>query len=149
MLLKILFGLMINSNAGYEVEVNTYTAHYFEPCEVADRFSNKKLDCGKGITNPIIGIKNINTRIFVGQNSVGSSMAGMTFSKKNFVLGGYVQDIKEFNLRGITPITVTKINTVGLTPIIGYELATKLYANYKIFSIITPVFATVGLGYRF
>lgn len=149
MLLKILLGLITNSYAGYEVELNAYTAHYFEPCNVADRFSNKVLDCGKGITNPIVGVKKDKTRLFVGKNSVGSFMSGLTYNKNNIVLGGYMQDIKEFDLRGIKSITIAKVDTIGLTPIIGYELGVKLYGNYKVFSIITPAFATVGIGYKF
>lgn len=138
--------------AGYDLEYNMLTLHYFESCEVASGFENKSFDCGKAIRNPLIALKDRRTGIrgLFGSNSVGSWMAGFTTTaeRPSFLIGAYLQDVTEFRKRGIVPITLLTDGNIALTPIIGYEASLRFY-GYKVFSIITPVLATVGVGYEF
>lgn len=145
-LLLILFFPMISH--GLELEYNVHTYHFFESCDVAANFSNKATDCGKGISNPIIGIKDGGLRGFVGQNSVGSTLLGITYTKEFLVVGAYLQDTLEFTRRNIAPVGLQISPATMLTPIIGFEFEAKIEKG-KVFTIITPILLTVGLGYDF
>lgn len=136
--------------ANYDIEYNLYTLHYFESCSIAGKFENKVADCGKIINNPIIALKNNATgfRGLVGLNSVGSPLLGLTYSKTYFIIGAYLQDIKEFQQKELVPVTIMDNESIGLTPIIGIEESIKIN-DYKIFTIITPVLAVVGIGKTF
>lgn len=146
-----LFSLMTATSiaqARYEFEYNLLTSHYFEGCELANQFENKVADCGKMISNPILGIKNSlnGTRAFMGANSVNGPMIGMskTFTT-GIVMGLYLQDISSFERKNVIPFTVAKSGDVGLTPIIGYELEYSSH-HFKVFTIVTPILLTLGIG---
>lgn len=145
----ILFGSTAHAN--YDLEYNVTTVHFFETCDIASRFENRSFACGKGITNPIIGLKHRETgfRGFVGLNSVGSGMFGATKTfNGGMVIGAYLQDITEFKKRKIKPLCFDDSEDTCLTPIIGYEMQLNI-KKYKLFTILTPALATVGLGYKF
>lgn len=148
------------SHAKYALEYNLLTSHLFNTCSLGNRYENQVADCGKIINNKLIGFSNslgddLQGRVFIGENSVGSWMFGGSYTyignKEGFdygpVLGGYIQDTREFKTRRI--MVAGDINGyVGLKMIIGGEAQYKV-DNYKIFVIVTPVVATLGIGFDF
>lgn len=139
------------AHAKRDLELNLSTYHYFESCVAGERLSNKAYDCGKGITNPILGLYDYESklRIFMGANSVGAIMTGVTTDYNNFVLGAYIQDVSEFKRRRIDPFTIATYGDAGLTPIVGYNLTFRPFHDKmtKVFTIVTPILATVGIGF--
>lgn len=142
------------------LEMNLLTEHFFLPCELSERFSNKVGDCGNLINNKLIGINedlgdSLSFRGFLGENSVGSLMLGGMFSNVSFkggfdygpVLGVYLQDGKEFKRRNIKIFGISQ-GDIDLIPIIGAEFQYKI-KDYKLFTVVTPVLATLGLGFDF
>ena len=76
-------------------------------------------------------------------------MIGLSKTFRNKIVTGlYAQDISEFQKRYIIPFTIAHSGNVGFTPIIGYELEYSK-DKYKIFTILTPILATVGIGVSF
>jgi hypothetical protein len=144
-ILALLFPLISH---GAELEYNLLTSHFFDSCDVAVSFENKIGDCGKVISNPILGIKSGGLRGFVGQNSVGSPLLGTTYTKEFLVVGAYLQDTVAFKRRNIAPVGFELSPSVILTPIMGFEFEAKIEKT-KVFTIITPILLTVGLGYDF
>lgn len=151
-LILVLLNSFSYAQTKYDFEYNLTTLHFFETCGLAQKFANKSYACGKGVNNPIFAIKDKSTgnRFFAGANSVGSAMAGFSYTDEEFgfVFGAYLQDVSEFEKRDILPVTFARLGTVGLTPITGYELDFKTN-SYKVFSIITPILLTVGVGFSF
>jgi len=133
---------------GVTLEYNLHTYHYFESCEVAENFANKVSNCGKGISNPILGIKGKYFRGFIGSNSVGSPLLGVTYTREFAVMGAYLQDTLEFKRRNIGPVGFEIGKDIMLTPIMGIELDGRI-RKAKVFTIVTPILLTVGIGYDF
>lgn len=147
--LLILFVLFSCKAYSLDLEFNMFTQHYFENCVTSERFENKVSDCGRGISNPIIGLKGKHWRGFVGQNSVGSPMVGVSHTNAyNILLGAYLQDVKEFKKRDLMPVAFYEKNDIALTPIFGYDLNIR-YKKVKVFTIITPILFTTGVGFSF
>jgi len=133
---------------GIEIEYNLYTQHYFEDCETASKFANKVADCGRGISNPMIGVKKNKYRILFGKQSAGGPMLGFTYTDSFVVMGAYAQDIKSFEKRGLMPIGIPVNDNLMITPIMGIELDKK-YKKAKVFTVIMPILFTVGIGYDY
>lgn len=149
-LLPILLFYSEFAKADLDVEYNLVTSHFFETCKVAENFSNKAFDCGKGITNPIFGLKDRKTgfRSFMGINSVGGFMGGASKTIDGLVIGAYLQDMAEFDKRELAVLTSVRFGSVGIMPVVGYELELSS-KDYKVFSIITPALATLGIGFKY
>jgi hypothetical protein len=150
-LISILILLLISKiTYAYDLEVNLLTQHYFEDNDTASRFSNKVGDSGRLIANPMFAIKTEDDlRLLAGVNSVGSPMLGITTNPaKHLLFGAYLQDVAEFDKRGILPIYIARRGDIALTPIFGLEFE-KRVKGMKAFTIITPALLTIGIGKEF
>jgi len=147
------------------------TQHFSK--EGADRFNTKLNKSGSFIFNPMYGLKSITEDetyysafgAFVGNNSVGQTMAGATYSGGfkdttehvyiGFVAGAYGQSASNFKKAGLIIEHVPQIGDTTIVPIIGLELSIKLKLTDKVYikqnNIVTPTLYTgsmaLGINY--
>lgn len=131
-----------------EVGYSLLTEHLIGDREPMAKFSHKINNNGL-ISNPIISLRFTNAdedcydsfTLFGGQNSVGSSMGGVMggtgfYLNKNIqtglVYGGYLQDVTEFNRRGMASSFFDN-GRIGFVPVLGGEINFKVKVSDRVF----------------
>jgi hypothetical protein len=154
-----------------EILIGSLTYHFYMVDGQGSNFANKLDPNGNWIANPLLGYRE--TKFvdadsyysfmgFGGQNSIGQPMAGgaasMGIGDKNLrmglIAGGYFEDNTKFYNVGLNDLSVPVAAHLGLTPIIGWELAINFDLSSRtyitIYNVLTPALYTsaVGIGWR-
>lgn len=155
--------LLLISTAAYsdEILLGSFT-HHLPVNAHMDRYENKVDNYGD-IINPMVGYrlsdeKNDSYRsntYFLGENSIGSAMAGYAYSpgvkygdlKLGFVLGGYLQNDKQFHDRSIYPPAVP-VGDFGIVPLAGIEVGYSI-GKTTVYVVTTPILMTAVIGINF
>lgn len=124
------------------LELSLLTIHNFNSPSAQRQYENCIGDC-QAIRNPIISLREKNTSVFTGANSIGELMVGV---RKNLQLepgldltyGAYYQDNGKYKDRGLSSPTFMG----DFVPVGGVDIYTKDYGL-----VITPVTTTFYLRF--
>ena len=163
------FLLLLVSQASADVEVmgGGLTYHLMNPSNVSNSYSNKVLNDGRLIANPMLGLTLVNDNGhtfssytgFTGEDSVGSSMLGGLYEtgydvgpiQLGIALGVYAQDDSEFVSKGVNPYQAVQIGNIGLVPIGGAAMNCKVPLTdstyLKVNNLISPIITNTSLSY--
>lgn len=156
--------LLATAHADTEIAVGSLTYHFINPENASEAFKMQLSSDGALIINPVVGLRILSSpraqnyrahTAFVGLNSIGRPMAGYMastgaetiYGRFGIVMGGYMQDNRQFLAYNIQPYTTGTYKGFGLVPIGGLEYSTigKIFMHL----LLTPAVSCVNMGYRF
>ena len=137
----------------------------------AHAYSNKLSSDGRLISNPMAGVaitthENVffqSYAVFFGEDSVGGSMGGGSFTsgvevnrlQVGAIAGGYIQAAKPYTDRNVNAFRLTAINGTDFVPLLGlainYKVPLSSTCFLKLNNIISPILTTslVSVGFNY
>lgn len=94
--------------------------------------------------NAILKFDKIN--VLTGNNSIGKPIIGLGYDLKlsryaNLKIGGYYQDSKGFEARGVS--------APSFMPVVGLEINIPVYRGVFLNQFISPIITFTGIGIKF
>lgn len=151
------------ASAEMELAVGALTYHLINPQNASTAFKTRLSPDGALIANPIIGFR-IVTRPrfstyhahtpFLGLNSLGRPMAGYVasagsdtaYGRFGLVMGGYMQDNRQFYAHDIQPPSWIQSGGFGLVVLGGLEYYTT--GKKFLHLLLTPALTCASIGYK-
>lgn len=150
--------------ADTELAVGALTYHIVNPENASIAFKTRLSPDGALIVNPLVGVRMISKprfnsyrafTPFAGLNSIGQPMAGYmqsagsntAYGRFGIVMGGYVQDNRQFYAHNIQPPSWIQSGGFGLVGVGGLEYATM--GRTFLHLLLTPAVSCASIGYRF